>query len=299
MFASAAITINHCRKVSARNASSHAWRNTGVGHFCAQRSFSRAFIGAQSDPLRIFRRTTLLSLPSSFILSPIETVALCFSGRSLSTGGPINGTADAGKLGATKNGLASSKVAKAASFPFPPEAEKSASALNVSKSFIEKKEVSVVKKATDAVQWALKSFLSVLAKSPGVLWFYTTHPKEFRKKLAELREAAIKEVHHYWMGSKLLAADVRTARHLMGRTLRGSTLSRRERKQLLRTTTDLFRLVPMSVFVLVPFMEFALPFALKIFPNMLPSTFQDSLKEEEKMKGELQMRISMAGFFQE
>jgi len=299
MFASAAITIKHCRNVSARNVSSHAWRNTGVGHFCAQRSFSRV-IGAQSDPLRIFRCTTLLSLPSSFKISPIETVFLGFSGRSLSTGGPNNGTADAGKLGATKNGLASSKVAKAASFPLPPaEAEKSASALNVSKSFTEKKEFSVVKKATDAVQWALKSMFSVLAKSPGVLWFYITHPKEFRKKLAELKEAAIKEIHHYWMGSKLLAADVRTARHLMGRTLRGSTLSRRERKQLLRTTTDVFRLVPMSVFVLVPFMEFALPFALKMFPNMLPSTFQDSLKEEEKMKGELQMRISIAGFFQE
>jgi len=55
----------------------------------------------------------------------------------------------------------------------------------------------------------------------------------------------------------------------------------------------------MSIFVLVPFMEFALPFALKLFPNMLPSTFRDGLKEEEKMKGELQMRISMAGFFQD
>jgi len=97
----------------------------------------------------------------------------------------------------------------------------------------------------------------------------------------------------------LLAADVRTARHILGRTLRGSTLSRRERKQLLRTVTDVFRLVPMSIFVLVPFMEFALPFAIKIFPNMLPSTFRDSLKEEEKMKRELQMRISMAGFFQD
>lgn len=139
----------------------------------------------------------------------------------------------------------------------------------------------------------------MLAKSPGVLWFYITHPKDLRKKLAELKGAAVKEAHHYWMGSKLLAADIRTARHIMGRTLRGSTLSRRERKQLLRTVTDVFRLVPMSVFVLIPFMEFALPFALKIFPNMLPSTFQDSLKEEEKMKGELQMRISMAGFFQE
>lgn len=101
------------------------------------------------------------------------------------------------------------------------------------------------------------------------------------------------------LDDQLLAADIRTARHILGRTLRGSTLSRRERKQLLRTVTDVFRLVPMSIFVLVPFMEFALPFALKIFPNMLPSTFQDSLKEEEKMKRELQMRISMAGFFQE
>jgi len=46
-------------------------------------------------------------------------------------------------------------------------------------------------------------------------------------------------------------------------------------------------------------MEFALPFALKLFPNMLPSTFQDSLKAEENMKRELQSRIAMAGFFQE
>ena len=42
----------------------------------------------------------------------------------------------------------------------------------------------------------------------------------------------------------------------------------------LRTSTDLFRLVPFAIFVIVPFMEFLLPFALKLFPNMLPSTFQ-------------------------
>jgi LETM1 and EF-hand domain-containing protein 1 len=46
-------------------------------------------------------------------------------------------------------------------------------------------------------------------------------------------------------------------------------------------------------------MEFALPFALKLFPNMLPSTFQDSLKAEETMKRELKSRITMAEFFQE
>ena len=94
-------------------------------------------------------------------------------------------------------------------------------------------------------------------------------------------------------------ADIRTARDLVRRTLSGSPLTRRERKQLLRTVTDLFRLVPFSMFLIIPLAEFALPFALRLFPNMLPSTFQDSLKAEENMKRELQSRIAMAHFFQE
>jgi hypothetical protein len=48
------------------------------------------------------------------------------------------------------------------------------------------------------------------------------------------------------------------------------------RIQLIRTTMDIFRLVPFAIFVIVPFMEFLLPVALKLFPNMLPSTFQVS-----------------------
>ena len=115
----------------------------------------------------------------------------------------------------------------------------------------------------------------------------------------DLKDAAKREARHYWMGTKLLAAEVRTARHLLVLTLQGTSLTRRERKQLLRTVTDVFRLVPMSIFVLIPFMEFALPFALKLFPNMLPSTFRDSLREEENMKRELKSRIAMTEFFQE
>jgi LETM1 and EF-hand domain-containing protein 1 len=146
---------------------------------------------------------------------------------------------------------------------------------------------------------AIKSLVSMIAKTPGVMYYYTTHPTEFKEKLTELKELAKKEAHHYYMGSKLLVADVRTAKQIVSQTLNGSPLSRRERKQLLRTVTDVFRLVPMSIFVLIPFMEFALPLALKIFPNMLPSTFQDSLKAEENMKRELKSRLAMAEFFQE
>jgi len=154
-------------------------------------------------------------------------------------------------------------------------------------------------KIQTVIESATKAITKFIMATPGVLWFYLTHPAEFKQKMIDFKEAAKKEAHHYYMGTKLLAADVRTARKIFSRTLSGSSLTRRERKQLLRTTADLFRLVPMSMFVLIPFMEFALPFALKIFPNMLPSTFQDSLKAEESMKRELQSRIAMAGFFQE
>lgn len=68
---------------------------------------------------------------------------------------------------------------------------------------VEKKDSPLVKKATDLTTWAIKSLVALLAKTPGVLWFYMTHPAEFRKKLGELKEMAVKEAHHYWMGSKV------------------------------------------------------------------------------------------------
>ena len=63
-----------------------------------------------------------------------------------------------------------------------------------------------------------------------------------------------------------------------GASVKGAFPCRRERKQLTRTTADVFRLVPFIIFLVVPFMEVLLPVALKIFPNMLPSTFEDKLK---------------------
>jgi hypothetical protein len=39
--------------------------------------------------------------------------------------------------------------------------------------------------------------------------------------------------------------------------------------------SDLGRLIPFSFFIIIPFMELLLPVALKIFPNLLPSTFAE------------------------
>jgi hypothetical protein len=48
----------------------------------------------------------------------------------------------------------------------------------------------------------------------------------------------------------------------------------------------------------IPFLELLLPLLLKIFPNMLPSTFEDKLKKEEKLKQRLVIRLEMAKFLQ-
>lgn len=48
----------------------------------------------------------------------------------------------------------------------------------------------------------------------------------------------------------------------------------------------------------IPFMELALPILLKLFPNMLPSTFEDKLKKEEEVKKRLVVKIEVAEFLQ-
>lgn len=45
---------------------------------------------------------------------------------------------------------------------------------------------------------------------------------------------------------------------------------------------DLGRLVPFSMFVIVPFAELLLPVALKLFPNLLPSTYEGQKTKEAK-----------------
>jgi hypothetical protein len=48
----------------------------------------------------------------------------------------------------------------------------------------------------------------------------------------------------------------------------------------------------------VPFLELALPVLLKLFPNMLPSTFEDKLKKEEEVKKRLVVKMEVAKFLQ-
>ncbi|RYO83792.1 hypothetical protein DL766_001414 [Monosporascus sp. MC13-8B] len=91
-----------------------------------------------------------------------------------------------------------------------------------------------------------------------------------------------KEIQHYWDGTKLLATEVRISSRLALKMAAGYELTRRESRQLRRTVQDLGRLVPFSVFIIVPFAEALLPIALKLFPNLLPSTYEGQKSKEKK-----------------
>lgn len=89
---------------------------------------------------------------------------------------------------------------------------------------------------------------------------------------------------HYWDGTKLLGFEIKISSRLLMKMSAGNALTRREMIQLKRTTQDVVRLVPFAAFVIIPFAELLLPVALKIFPNLLPSTYESSQSKESKLK---------------
>lgn len=120
-------------------------------------------------------------------------------------------------------------------------------------------------------------------------------PEVNKKLMRKIKD----ELVHYYHGFRLLFINVGISWNLAVRLMNGEQLTRRERKQLVRTTSDLFRLVPFSVFIIVPFMELTLPIFLKFFPNMLPSTFQTASEQDAKLKATLKVKLEMAKFLQQ
>lgn len=113
-----------------------------------------------------------------------------------------------------------------------------------------------------------------------------------------LRQRIWAELVHYYHGFRLLFIDINVCRKYLWKILHGEQLTRRENRLLIRTTSDLFRLLPFSVFIIVPFMELLLPLAIKLFPGMLPSTFQSASEKDNKLKQNFKMKIEMAKFLQ-
>uniref|UniRef100_A0A224XJI3 Mitochondrial proton/calcium exchanger protein n=1 Tax=Panstrongylus lignarius TaxID=156445 RepID=A0A224XJI3_9HEMI len=119
-----------------------------------------------------------------------------------------------------------------------------------------------------------------------------------KKPRRSIKKAIKDEALHYYHGFRLLFIDINVSTKLVWKVLKGYSLTRREHKLLVRTVGDMFRLVPFSVFIVVPFLEFTLPFFIKFFPGMLPSTFETATEKEDKLKRALKVKIEMAKFLQ-
>ncbi|KAL8762134.1 MAG: hypothetical protein Q9184_001819 [Pyrenodesmia sp. 2 TL-2023] len=122
--------------------------------------------------------------------------------------------------------------------------------------------------------------------------------KKEQKKLT-IWQKVMREVHHYWDGTKLLATEVKISTKLALRMAAGYELSRRENRQLQRTVQDLARLVPFSAFVIVPFAELLLPVALKLFPNLLPSTYEGQKSKDAKATTLRKTRKEVSSFLRD
>lgn len=122
--------------------------------------------------------------------------------------------------------------------------------------------------------------------------------KDEQQKLT-LWQKVKKEAAHYRDGTKLLVAEVKISSKLALKMAAGYELTRREHRQLKRTVEDLGRLVPFSMFVIVPFAELLLPVALKLFPNMLPSTYEGQASKDAKAKTLRSTRKEVSNFLRQ
>lgn len=111
----------------------------------------------------------------------------------------------------------------------------------------------------------------------------TTTAATTSSKKMTIWEKVKHEAHHYWEGTKLLGLEIKISCRLLLKMNSGYELTRREYRQLQRTTADVLRLFPFAMFVLIPFAELLLPVAIKLFPNLLPSTYESKVDKEKKL----------------
>jgi hypothetical protein len=99
-------------------------------------------------------------------------------------------------------------------------------------------------------------------------------------------------------GVRLFSKNVGISYFLVKQVALGYNLSVRDRRLLVRTTADCFKVIPFSFFIIVPFAELALPIVLRFFPNLMPSTFFESKYDNATLARKLEAKQQMAAFWQ-
>uniref|UniRef100_A0ACD5US36 Uncharacterized protein n=1 Tax=Avena sativa TaxID=4498 RepID=A0ACD5US36_AVESA len=179
----------------------------------------------------------------------------------------------------------------------PEECDQAVEGLSTAKAKAKAKQVQEVQKTDQSI--IQKFWARLLGIGPALRVVASMSRADWAEKSKHWKEEFVSTLQQYWLGTKLPWTDVRISSRLLVKLAGGKSLTRRERQQLTRTTADMLRLVPFAMFIIIPFMELLLPVFLKLFPNMLPSTFQDKMKEEEALKRKLKARMEYAKFLQD
>uniref|UniRef100_A0A8C9GAQ7 Mitochondrial proton/calcium exchanger protein-like n=1 Tax=Piliocolobus tephrosceles TaxID=591936 RepID=A0A8C9GAQ7_9PRIM len=92
---------------------------------------------------------------------------------------------------------------------------------------------------------------------------------------------------------------MKISKNLIIKRLKGYRLSYSEYKLLIRTVNDMFKLIPFSFFIIVPFAEFLLPIVLRIYPDLLPSTFKNNDDNLTNIKKKIYAKQQLSKFLQQ
>ncbi|QNQ01111.1 LETM1 domain-containing protein mdm28 [Yarrowia lipolytica] len=149
-------------------------------------------------------------------------------------------------------------------------------------------------KATSAEQKSdVKAAAAAAAPADGAV------AKKEEKTPKTWKETIKEAARHYWDGTKLLGFEIKVSSKLAMKLAAGYELTRREKRQLKRTTQDIVRVVPFAMFLIIPFAELLLPVALKLFPGLLPSTYMSSNDIEKRARSLRKTRGSVSSFLKD
>ncbi|KJP89086.1 hypothetical protein AK88_01172 [Plasmodium fragile] len=145
----------------------------------------------------------------------------------------------------------------------------------------------------------MKLIFTFIKKAGQQIKIIIIQPSMLKVYWADLKKNIKHTVVWVKTGVLLFLTNMKISKNLIIKRLKGHRLSYSEYKLLIRTMNDMFKLIPFSFFIIVPFAEFLLPVFLKIYPNLLPSTFKNNDDNFVNIKKNLYAKQQLAKFLQQ
>lgn len=182
----------------------------------------------------------------------------------------------------------------------PVEVETTTTTATATESTATETEKVVTNKSKDVKKPKLTDKVMIFLKKLGdIILLSCKSPHDGWLELCKLLHPAKVGLQHLWLNCKVFGNDMKMGTKLAIRKIKGYELTRRESKRLAQAYADAFRMVPFSLFLVVPFLEFTLPFFLMFFPNMLPTSFRTQNQKLNREQRILQTRIKVAQILQD